>query len=406
MLQAAPPPPASPAGAESAARRPLSLQRKVYLVRLTCTLMILALLVAHGALCHGNPGEHGWLLLAGLLYPHVGNLLFGQQDIGRGGSRAVFLADGLFAGAVVAALGYAPAPALVLAVINLFNWMVVGGPLLVVAGALCMLAGMLATGADLEFPGLADAQACPGADWLAALIALVYFAVVARIIHRLLTELRLRQIAVQARSDSAGSAQALAEQALLAVLPRSAARIMEETGHLPDEEIGDATLLLLDLAAGDGTTPPLDDLKDALAACEFILERRGLEPIKTFGRRIVVLGRRESAADDAFEAFREIDAYFGNPATGRRIVVHAALHAGRACLGLVQPARLNLDLAGPAIDELLRLADPPAGRKADGLVVSPAAYRKLSDKTRLAAGGADGADSRSCFFFYPAGSQA
>lgn len=345
--------------------------------------MTLVLLAVNDAFCHGRPGHHGWLLLAGVLYPHLGHLLLGRFDISRRRGHALFLIDGLFVGAVIGALEFAMVPSTVLTVISLFNWMVVGGPILIALGITLMFAGMMT--AETIYPiflASPDIAACNASDWLASAILLGYFLIVARIIHQLVGELRLQQAEFQARSDSASAAKNLAERALLAVLPVSAAQTLAEKGILAPQSVQGATLLLVEYSPDDNHAPSLDDLKDTFNICDMIMARHGIELVKTFGRRAIAMSRRENGPDDALKAMMEIDNFFADhhpladPANIHRSL-RGVLHHGPVTLGLVQPERLNLDLLGETVDELTKLSVLADSQPAAKLIASPAAYRKL-----------------------------
>lgn len=335
----------------------------------------LVLLAANDALCRGQPGNHPWLLAAGVLYPPIGHALFGRLDISRRRGHVLFLADAMFVGAIIAALDFALLPGVVLVVISLFNWMVVGGAVLVALGTLFMGLGMLTMGMSPFALELIPANGCAISNWLAILIAVAYFLIVARIIHRLIGDLRLQQVEFQARSDSASLAQVMAEQALLAVLPPSVAQKMADAGKFLPERT-EATVLLLDFRMDDKSSPGLDGMQDALLVCDRILARHGVELIKSFGSQALAASWRPSGPDDACTAFLEVAKFFndhGHPIASLRGI----LHHGSATLGLVQPERLNLDLFGPPLDEVARLTAAPS-LQVPGLFASASAYRLLS----------------------------
>lgn len=356
----------------------ISLQGKIYIVRLLFCLTTLGLLAFNDFHCRERPDDHLWLLVGGLLYPQLGHLLFGRLDISRRRGHALFLADGMFVGAVIAALDYALLPSIVLAIISLFNWMVVGGAILVAAGIVFMFMGMLTIGISPDMISVSSSASCLITNWLAGLIAIGYFLSVARIIHKLIGELRLQQVGFQARSDSANSAKTMAEQALLAVLPSSAARQMEINGSVATETIPDATLLLLDIRNPDGTPGRLETMQEALPVLDSILTRHGIELIKSFGSRILAMSRTESGADDAIRAFLEIANFYKDHEPAGSIP-RGILHQGSVTMGLVQPQRLNLDLFGPVMDELTGLADEAASRHLSGLIVTANAWGKLKN---------------------------
>ncbi len=367
-----------------ASRQASLLQGKIYIVRIIFTIMALVLLAVNDAICKGRSGDHVWLLLAGVIYPHLGQLLLGRFDISRRRGHALFLVDGFFVGAIIGALEFAMLPSIVLAAISLFNWMVVGGPILIALGITVMFAGLITTG-TVSSVFLAG-SACSAADWLASAILLGYFLIVARIIHQLVGELRLQQADFQARSDSASMAKNLAERALLAVLPTSAAQKLEEKGELVPESVQGATLLLVEFDPNDRHKLALDGLKDIFHVCDMIMARHGFELVKTFGRRVIAVSRRESGADDAFNTMVEIDNFFADHRTLANPAnvcysLRGALHYGPVEIGLVQPERLNLDLLGETVDELSKLAALAGNQTMAALIVSPVAYRKFRNPT-------------------------
>lgn len=367
-----------------ASRQGLALQGKIYILRVAFCVSTLALLAVNDAICRGQPGDHLWLLIGGLFYPHIGHLLFGRLDISRRRGHVLFVVDGIFVGAIIGALEFSLLPSLVLAVISLFNWMVVGGPILVALGLGFLFGGALTAGMSLGSLAFSPAGPCYAANWLASILAIGYFLIVARIIHRLVGELRLQQVDFQARSDSASSAKTMAEQALLATLPASAAQQMANTGQLPTAVIQDATLLLLDFAPENGRSPALDDLKDAFHVATMILARHGIELVKTFGSQAIAVSCKENGPNDALKAFLEIDNFFKDhqsQAVSKHIhhSFRGRLHLGTVTMGLVQPERLNLDLLGEAMSELLLLPADSATQQTPALIVSGIAYRKLNN---------------------------
>ncbi|MDP1652055.1 MAG: MASE2 domain-containing protein [Rhodocyclaceae bacterium] len=384
MLRSPQSPSNSPIRPDKASRQTSLLQGKIYIVRAIFSVMALVLLAVNDVFCHGRPADHVWLLLAGVIYPHLGQLLLGRFDISRRRGHALFLIDGLFVGAVIGALEFAMLPSTVLAVISLFNWMVVGGPILVALGITLMFAGLMTAGTVNSVFLVGTSTACNASDWLASAILLGYFLIVARIIHQLVGELQLQQAEFQARTDSASVAKNLAERALLAVLPASAAQTLAEKGELVPESVQGATLLLVEFGPNDNHSPAVDDLKDNFHVCDMIMARHGFELVKTFGRRAFAMSRRESGPDDALRAMTEIDSFFADhrslasPANACRSL-RGVLHHGPVTIGLVQPERLNLDLLGETVDELAKLEALAGNQPTATLIASVSAYRKLHD---------------------------
>lgn len=371
---------------ESGSRSRLSTQ--IYLVRVIFGSMTALLLAVNDASCQGQPGAHPFLLLVGLSYPHLGQLLLGRLDDDLRHGRALFVLDGLYAGAVIGALEFSGLPSLVILVICLFNWMIVGGISLIGLGLALMLLGALMTGNLPAITAGVIPASCKPVLWLAAGLFVLYFLIVAYVIHMLIGTLQRQQAALQAYADAAHAARGLAERALLSAFPRSVARQMETTGRHTPEILPAADLMLIELAGFE--TPPADlvPLQTTWRACETILARHGIELIKTCGIRGIALGRGDAGLDGLIAAAREILTYFsdhppqsaaqgGNP---QRVLIHR----GAATLGLVQPARLDLDLSGPGLEALLTLADRTAALAPRGLLVSPAAHRLLQAPGRFA----------------------
>lgn len=369
-------------------------QGRLYAIRVLFTTMVLLMLVVSDAACRDQPGAHFWLLLAGALYPHVGHLLLGRFEGHEGRRRrgyAVFIIDGLFSGAVMAAIGLASAPSAVLAAINLFNWMVVGGPALVALGMTAALAGIALSGATAILP---SPNTCMASDALAGIALVGYFFAVARFIHSHIGKLRQQHSQFQTESDATARARKAADRALAAVLPASAAEILIEKGELPTETLDGATMLLVEFGWERSESPSVADVADCFQICDAVISRHGFECIKTFGRRYLAMSRARSGPDDAVAAAREVGNFLldhrtlvGSPAARRS--VRAFVHCGTVTAGLVQASRLNFEILGEpmeALDALAALAcDQPMGT----LVASTAAQRRMQSTAGFVAAPAE-----------------
>jgi putative effector of murein hydrolase LrgA (UPF0299 family) len=359
----------------------------MYVIRIIFSGMALVILAVSDALCHSGAGSHAWLLLSGAVYPHIGHLLLGRFDVRRRRGHLIFIVDGLFIGAVIGALQLAPIPSAILATINLFNWMVVGGATLVAFGSTALLASMaLATPAGLGLPE-SMAATCSAPEWLAGAVLVGYFLIVGRVIHQLVDDLSQQQAELQAQADAAANARSVAERALLAILPPSVAQILAEKGEVPPVAIDNATLLLIELNWGR-TPPSIGDLADAFKVCDTILSRYGFELVKTYGNRAIVLGRLEDGPTVALAASREVVDYFadhrallGTADTRRDIRI--VMHHGPVMLGLVQPERLNAEVIGETVDALAALAAIIPHLPPGTLAISVAAQRKLGEIDNL-----------------------
>lgn len=346
-------PPVLPAASGQSPRELLPSGGKAYLVRVLFVAMALAMVGVDDAVCDARPWAHGGLLLAGLVYPHLGHLLLGRSQ-GRRRGQAIFIVDGLFSGAAIAALDLALVPGAVLAAINLFNWMSVGGGALTALGLIALLIGMAPLPA-LMLP----APGCAPLDALACAVLIAYVLIVAALIHRHVATLRRQQIEFQARADAAREASALAERALLAVLPPCAARLLAPGGET-SIPLADATVLLLELDWD--RSPTAAALTDVLAVCDTILARHGFESMKTLGHRLLAMSQAGNGPDAAIAAAREIETHLADHAPdrardpGTRCQVRTLVHRGPVTLALVQPERLNIEILGPTVDALFLLA--------------------------------------------------
>lgn len=367
-------------------RQQLPGLRQLYAIRVLFTTMALAMLVLSDVVCREQAGTHLWLLLTGVAYPHIAHLLLGRHGGRRG--QATLVADGFFAGSIIGAIGLLSAPSAVLAAISLFNWTIMGGASLVAMGMIAALIGVAIT----AFQALAPVAVgdCAALDALAALVLLCYFLLIARFMFGYIGELRQQQTELQAAVDVAVGARAIADRALLGVLPVSAADKFAENGSLQPIAINNATLLLIEISWPRGESPAVTELAECFQTCDFILTRHGLEGIKTFGRHYLAMSRAINGPDDAVKASRELNDYLRDhqalvdlPVARR--AVRAILHCGAVTAGLVQPERLNFDLLGDAAEALLSLASMVAAQPKGTVIASSAARRRLQDATGFVA---------------------
>lgn len=360
----------------------LPWQGRLYALRVIFTTMVLVMLAVSDWSCRNQPGGHFWLILFGAAYPHLGYLLLGRFE-GRGRrGYTVLVIDGLFCGAVMAAIGLASPPSAVLAAINLFNWMVVGGPTLAGFGLTAALAGIALSGLPDISP---SPSACMASDALAGFLLIGYFLVVGRFIHHHGGKLRQQHLNLQAESDVATRARKLADQALMSMLPRSASEVLAAKGELPPETLEGATVLLVEFSWDRSQSPTIGDLADCFQIADAVISRHGFECIKTFGRRYLAMSRGPKGPDDAINATREVNNYLLDhrslpDSRATQCSVRAFVHCGTLVAGLVQPSRLNFELLGEPIGELEALAANSSELPTDAIVASVAAYRRVQNK--------------------------
>lgn len=368
------------------ARQKMSRHGLLYAIRVLFTALILALLVVSDTVCRNQPVAHAWLLLSGAAYPHIGHLLFGRFGGRRG--KAMLVMDGLFAGSVMGAIGLFSPPSAVLAAISLFNWTIIGGPLLVAMGMLAALAGIALSGAPAISP--IATYNCISLDALSAFVLIGYFSTIGLFMFRYIGELRLQQADLQATADAAHYSRSIADLALLGVLPPSAASNLANKGAISSAVVNDATLLLVEFMWPRGEAPAITDLADCFQISDNIFGRHGLEGVKSFGRYYLAMSHSATGPDDAVMATQELSTYLNDhralihaPAAQRSI--RAVLHFGSINTGLVQPERLNFDMLGNTVEALNALASKAARQPAGTLVVSVAAYRQLQNSADFAA---------------------
>lgn len=359
------------------------LSYRIYLVRLVFSLLTVLLIAINDAVCRNQPVAHPLLLFIGLVYPHLGQLILGRFDPGIRYGQALLLIDGLYTGAVIGALEFAWLPSLILVVISLFNWMVVGGALLIGLGLTLLSIGALLSGNVSVLLSEGPAELCGASLWPTVALFAAYFLIVAHVIHRLITALQREQATLQAQTDAARAARSLAEHALLAAFPHSVAVHLEKEGRYLPETLLAADLLLIELSECTVAPSDLTQLQTVWQTCDTILVRHGFDLVKTCGCRGFALGRGTRNPETTLSAAREILTHFsdhGNQYTDSGgLPVRVLIHRGAVTLGLVQPVRLNLDMCGPGIEELHALSVRTASLAPRGLVLSPAVYQRLRD---------------------------
>lgn len=363
----------------TATHQELSWQGRLYAIRVLFTAMVLVVLAVDDALCHDQTVSHFWLMLAGGLYPHAGKLLLGRFEGRRRGGYPMMVVDGLFSGVVIAALGPASAPSAVLAAINLFNWMAVGGPFLVGLGMTAALAGFALSEADLVWQ---STNSCPASGTLAGILLVGYFFVIGRFIHRYIGRMRQQYLQFQSESDAAARAKVAADLALASILPASAATLLIEKGDVPTQTLDRATILLIEFAWKRAESPSVAALADCFEICDSVIGRHGFECVKTFGRAYLAVSRAPTGPDDAVATAREVGNYLvdhgglpGSPFSQRS--VRAVVHCGTVTAGLVQPSRLNFEVLGEPMEAMNALAAFAREQPLGNAVVSESAQRRM-----------------------------
>lgn len=319
-----------------------------------------------------------FLLLFGAAYPHVCRLFLGAREGRQRRGNINLLIDGFYVGAVMPAIGFATLPCLVMFVINLFNWMAIGGPLLTAFGGLVMLVGLVISGAFSRYAHGLDIQD-PTLDLLAYCLLLAYFFLTSGVIFRHASSLQRRCVELQAQKNAAEIGNRRAERALLAVLPPIAARELRTQGVIATRQLDGATLLLADFAQAH-----LGELAEYFRACDEIFTRHGLERVKTSNHRYLAVSDKEDGSDAALAAAKELQTHLRNHGAAGNAAVRIYIHRGAVESGLVQAEHFNYDLVGEAVDALHALAHNPWPADA-GILLTAAARDHLQGNQELVA---------------------
>lgn len=339
----------------SDARSLLAWSSHFYVVRFVVVAAALTMVVISSQ----HTGLHlanGFLLVYGLSYPHLFRLLNKAGDSRRGRGQLGMLLDGFFVGGFIPVMGFSLLPCLALGVINLFNWMALGGPLTVALAGMLWLLGMTLASA---FTGYTHGLTLHNVanDWLAALLLVAYFGLMAWFVHRHASALQQRCNALQAAEQAAQIQRQRADQALLAVLPPMAAADLQEHGSIRRQQIDAAVLVWIEYPAAFPQADALGQLTDYLRITDVIFMRHQLQRCKTLGHFYLALATPLSdarlAMQQALAACQELQEYLQQqrPLYGLE-PVRMLLHSGPVTAAVVQTECCNYDLLGPAINEL------------------------------------------------------
>lgn len=356
---------------------------RFYLIRVVMVLMILAVIAVRETFCADPATYYPGLFLFGAAYPHLVQLVLGRFEGRRLRGRYSLLADGFFAGAVMPAIAFGAIPCAVLLVVNLFNWMALGGVFLTALGLAAMLVGLGFSGALVGF-GVAG-NGCVAADYLSYGVLLAYFLLVAAIVFRYSTALRRHCDELQVRKDAAEMGAKRAERALMAVLPAYAALEHADGGGVSTTALADATLLLADFALPQEEVADIRKLEAIFGACDEILSRHAIEGVKTFGRRYLAVAAKQAGPENALVAALEIIAFLTDHgmvpgASDKPCRVRIAIHCGPVVAGLIQAEKFSYDVIGATVDELVALVDEDGTA---AIRISAAARSRLQRDWRL-----------------------
>ena len=384
----------------SDARSLLAWSSHFYVVRfvvVACALTMVIISSQHTGLHLAN----GFLLVYGLSYPHLFRLLNKAGDSGRGRGQLGMLLDGFFVGGFLPVMAYSLLPCLALTVINLFNWMALGGPLTVALAGVVLLLGMTLASA---FTGYTQGLMLHSTanDWLAALLLAAYFGLMAWFVYRYASALQQRCNELQGEAHAAQIQRQRADQALLAVLPPLAAADLQNHASIRRQEIDSAVVVHIEFPAALPALDAISQLTDYLRITDAIFTRHQLQRCKTLGVTYLALADPQLDARRAMQqtlaACHELQDYLQQQHTlyglgPARILVHS----GPLVAGLVQTECCNYDLLGPAINEL-QLASRHALN--ESLLLTTAACALLPDEYRTEMAGHAGGSLASAYPLY------
>jgi adenylate cyclase len=178
------------------------------------------------------------------------------------------------------------------------------------------------------------------------------------------------------------------EQLLLNVLPASIAAELKKAEGIIAERLDDVSVLFADivgftsLSARIGPTELVDMLNGLFSAFDELIDRRGLEKIKTIGDAYMVAGglpeprpgHLEAMATFALDMLKAMQAL---PAAEHDLQVRVGIHVGSVVAGVIGRRKFSYDTWGDTVNTASRLeSHGEPGR----IQVSEAVYLRLRDR--------------------------
>ncbi len=212
--------------------------------------------------------------------------------------------------------------------------------------------------------------------------------VIARIDNQLTIQQLQKQL--QSQNDLLRQEQAKSEGLLLNILPQSIVEQLKEKPNLIAEQYDEATFLFADIVGFTGLSAPMPPeevvqlLNEIFSIFDQILERQGLEKIRTIGDSYFVAGglpiRREDHAEAAAEMALEMQQAIADFqwSNGESIKLRIGINTGGPVVAaVIGIKKFAYDVWGDTVNIASRMESQGVPGK---IQVTAATYEKLRDK--------------------------
>ncbi len=212
------------------------------------------------------------------------------------------------------------------------------------------------------------------------------------VIARIDNQLKIQQLQkqLQSQNDLLRQEQAKSEGLLLNILPQSIVEQLKEKPDLIAEQYDEATFLFADIVGFTGLSaamPPEEVVKllnEIFSAFDQIVERQGLEKIRTIGDSYFVAGglpiRREDHAEAAAEMALQMQKAIANFqwSNGESIKLRIGINSGGPVVAaVIGIKKFAYDVWGDTVNIASRMESQGVPGK---IQVTAATYEKLRDK--------------------------
>lgn len=348
---------------------PLRFGRLLYPMRVVAMLGCALIVVLHVWGSEPVRAHHLAFLALVLSYPHVSRALYRRSDSSGNVELGTTVVDSFVGGLTSYLVGFAIVPTMALLTIPLANGLALNGPSLMALSGVGVLAGVSAPIALLG--PHTDPREIAAVNLASALFLFGYFNSFAYVVWRRTAalqtsrkELRLQKTAIEIEKNKS-------DRLMLSILPAPVAAEMEQRGSVTARRHDAVSLLVVDFDAFSrhvGELPPevlLDEINHCFKAFDAIVQRHGLEPLRSVGDCYIATAGLPAASDthaaDAVRAAAEIRSFLrelaaSRAAAGRPVfAARIAVHSGSLVAGLVESARFTYDVWGEAVEVALSI---------------------------------------------------
>jgi guanylate cyclase len=191
--------------------------------------------------------------------------------------------------------------------------------------------------------------------------------------------------------------QERSENLLLAILPKPIADRLKQDPGVIAEEYQDATVLFADIVDFTRTSSRMQPdalvawLNDLFSTFDRLCEQAGLEKIKTIGDAYMAVGGAPTRRPDHAVAIAEFalairkEAATRTAPNGEPLRLRIGIHSGSIVAGVIGKRRFIYDLWGDTVNVASRMESHGVP---DGIQVTEATYRRLTDRYEFEARGA------------------